>query len=142
MKSNKQRRQEIKAQRLRRAERQIQIRRVNARPVDRPIGTEPVTPALLRSNNSYGIPDFVQRGYYQDRSFRCKDCGVDEIWTAAQQQWWFEEAQGDVWTTAVRCRACRASERARKAEARRIHLEGLAMKQERRLLDSGILAEP
>ena len=142
MKSNKQRRQEIKAQRLRRAERQIQIRRVNARPVDRPIGTEPVTPTLLRSNNSYGIPDFVQRGYYQDRPFRCKDCGVDEIWTAAQQQWWFEEAQGDVWTTAVRCRACRASERARKAEARRIHLEGLAMKQERRLLDSGILAEP
>ena len=138
MKSNKQRRQEIKAQRLRRAERQIQIRRVNARPVDRPIGTEPVTPALLRSNNSYGIPDFVQRGYYQDRSFRCKDCGVDEIWTAAQQQWWFEEAQGDVWTTAVRCRACRASERARKAEARRIHLEGLAMKQERWLPESGI----
>ena len=133
MKSNKQRRQEIKAYRLRRAERQIQIRRVNARPVDRPIGTEPVTPALLRSNNSYGIPDFVQRGYYQDRPFRCKDCGVEEIWTAAQQQWWHEEAQGDVWTVAVRCRACRQSERARKAEARRIHREGLAMKQERRL---------
>ena len=138
MKSNKQRRQEIKAHRLRRAERQIQIRRFNARPVDRPIGTEPVTPALLRSNNSYGIPDFVRRGYYQDRPFRCKDCGVAEIWTAAQQQWWYEQAQGDVWTVAVRCRACRASERARKAEARRIHLEGLAMKQERWLPESGI----
>ena len=63
----------------------------------------------------------------------------EEIWTAAQQQWWYEEAQGDVWTTAVRCRTCRSSERARKAEARRIHLAGLAMKQERRLLESGIL---
>jgi len=136
MKSNKQRRQEIKAHRIRRAERQIQIRRANARPVDRPIGTEPVTPARLRAT-SYGIPDFVQHGYYQDRPFRCKDCGVDEIWTAAQQQWWYEEAQGDVWTVAVRCRACRQSERARKAEARRIHREGLAMKQARRLLESG-----
>ena len=133
MKSNKQRRQEIKAQRLRRAERQIQIRRANARPVDRPIGAVEVTPARLRPTTSYGIPDFVQRGYYQDRPFRCKDCGVEEVWTAAQQQWWYEEAQGDVWTIAVRCRACRQSEQARKAEARRIHLEGLAMKQGRRL---------
>ena len=93
MKSNKQRRQEIKAQRLRRAERQLQIRRVNARPVNHPVGTEPVTPARLRPTTSYGIPDFVQRGYYQDRPFRCKDCGVEEIWTAAQQRWWYEEEQ-------------------------------------------------
>ena len=131
MKSNKQRRQEIKAHRLRRAERQLQIRRVNARPVNHPVGTEPVTPARLRPTTSYGIPDFVQRGYYQDRPFRCKDCGVEEIWTAAQQQWWYEEAQGEVWTVAVRCRACRQAERARTAEARRIHREGRAMKPER-----------
>ncbi|CDH46469.1 MAG: zinc-ribbon domain containing protein [Candidatus Competibacteraceae bacterium] len=129
MKSNKQRRQEIKAQRLRRIVKKT--RAVNARPVDRPIGTVAVTPLLLRHNNSYGIPDFVQRGYYQDRPFRCKDCGVEEIWTAAQQQWWYEEAQGDVWTVAVRCRICRQHERERKAEARRVHREGLAMKQGR-----------
>ena len=131
MKSNKQRRQEIKAHRLRRIERQIQIRRANARPVDRPIGTVAVTPTRLQATTSYGTPDFVQRGYYQDRPFRCKNCGVDEIWTAAQQRWWYEVAQGDVWTVAVRCRACRQAERTRKAEARRIHREGLAMKQER-----------
>lgn len=83
MKSNKQRRQEIKTQRLRRAERQIQICRADARPVNHPVGTEPVTPALLRRNNSYGVPDFVQRGYYQDRPFCCKDCGIEEVWTAS-----------------------------------------------------------
>ena len=127
MKSNKQRRQEIKAHRLRRLERQIQIRRANARPVDRPIGTQPVTPARLRTTTSYGIPNFVQRGYYQDRPFRCKDCDVAEIRTAAQQQWCYEQAQGDVWTVAVRCRACRSSERARQAEARRIHFHPLGM---------------
>ena len=131
MKSNKQRRQEIKAHRLRRKAQKARI--INTRPVDRPVGTVAVTPALLRPTNSYGIPDFVQRGYYQDRPFHCKDCGVEEIWTAAQQRWWYEVAQGDVWTVAVRCRACRQQERARKAEARRIHREGLAMKQTPRL---------
>ena len=129
MKSSKQRRQEIKARRLQRAKRQAC--QVRARPVDRPIGTVVVTPSLLRRNNSYSIPDFVQRGYYQDRPFRCKDCGIDEVWTAAQQRWWYEVAQGDVWTTAVRCRTCRQREQARKAEARRTHLEGLALKRER-----------
>ena len=130
MKSNKQRRQEIKARRIQRAQRQA--RRATVRPVDRPIGTMTVTLALLRPTTSYGDPDFVRRGYYQDRPFCCKDCGRAEIWTAAQQQWWYEVAQGDVWTTATRCRACRQWERTRKAEARRIHLEGLAAKRERR----------
>lgn len=126
MKSNKQRRQEIKAQRLCRIVKKT--RAVNVRPVDRPIGTVVVTPLLLRRNNSYGIPEFVQRGYSMDHPFRCKDCGKEEIWTAAQQQWWYEVAQGDVWTTAVCCRACRQRERERKAEARRIHQEGRATK--------------
>ena len=126
MKSNKQRRQEIKARRRQQAERQAC--RVNARPVDRPIGTVTVTPTRLRPTTSYGEPDFVRRGYYQDRPFRCKDCGVDEVWAAAQQRWWYEEAQGDVWTMAVRCRACRLRERERKAEARRVHWAGLTAK--------------
>jgi hypothetical protein len=126
MKSNKQRRQEIKAQRAAR-----QARHANARPVDHPVGVVVVTPARLRPTNSYGVPDFVQRGYYQDRPFRCKDCGKAEVWTAAQQQWWYEEAQGDVWTTAGRCRTCRQHERVRKVEARRVHLVGLMAKRAR-----------
>ena len=96
--------------------------------MDRPIGTVAVTPTLLCRNTSYGIPDFVQRRYYQDRPFRCKGCGVEEVWTAAQQSGWYEVAQGDVWTVAVRCRICRQHARKRKAEARRIQREGLAAK--------------
>ncbi len=130
MKSNKQRRQEIKARRIQRAQRQA--RHSTARPVDRPIGTVTVSPALLGPTTSYGVPDFVRRGYYQDKPFHCKDCGRAEIWTAERQRWWYEVAQGDVWTTATRCRACRQRERTRKAEARRIHLEGLAAKREHR----------
>lgn len=126
MKSNKQRRQEIKTRRIQRAERQA--RRVNARPIDCPMGIVRVTPTRLQPTNSYGVPDFVQRGYYQDRPFHCKDCGKAQVWTAAQQQWWYEEAQGDVWTTASRCWPCRQRERARKSEARRVHQAGLAAK--------------
>jgi hypothetical protein len=80
---------------------------------------------LLRPTNSYGIPDFVERGYYVDRPFVCKDCGKSEVWTATQQKWWYETAKGDVWTIAVRCRPCRRREQARKAEARRVHFKGV-----------------
>ena len=90
-----------------------------------------VNPALLDRNNSYGVPEFVQRGYYLDRPFRCKDCGVNEIWTDTQQKWWYEIAHGDLWTVAVRCRACRRKEGERKAKARSVHLPGLARKARR-----------
>jgi hypothetical protein len=87
-----------------------------------------VNPSLLRPTNSYGIPDFVEREFYVDRPFVCKDCGKAEVWTATQQKWWYETAKGDVWTAAVRCRPCRRRERERKAEARRVQLEGMARK--------------
>jgi Probable zinc-ribbon domain len=89
-----------------------------------------VNQSLLRPTNSYGIPDFVEREFYVDRPFRCKDCGKAELWTASQQKWWYEVAKGDVWTVAVRCRPCRRRERDRKAQARRVHLEGLARKRQ------------
>ncbi len=92
MKSPKQRRQEIEARRLQRAERKAC--RANARPVDRPPRTVEVTPASLRPTTRYGIPEFVRRGHCRDRPFRCKDCGVDELWTAAQQRWWYEVGRG------------------------------------------------
>lgn len=94
-------------------------------------GQVPVNLSVLRPTNSYGTPDFVERGFYIERPFRCKDCGKSEVWTASQQKWWYETAKGDVWTVAVRCRACRRAERARKAEARRVHREGLARRRAR-----------
>lgn len=83
----------------------------------------------LRPSNSYGTPDFVVRGFYEDKPFSCTACGAAQVWRATQQKWWYESAKGDVWTTAVLCRPCRARERARKAAARAVHQEGLAKKQ-------------
>lgn len=127
-KSGKQRRAEIQAARLER--REARRRPAPAFPRSlRPPGQAPVDPSRLRPCNSYGEPDFVRRGYYEDMPFRCIDCGAEEVWTAEQQRWWYEEAKGYVYSTARRCRACRARERLRRENARRVHLEGLLRKQ-------------
>ncbi|WP_128003711.1 zinc-ribbon domain containing protein [Piscinibacter defluvii] len=87
-----------------------------------------VNPDNLCPNNSYDTPDFVKRGYYVDRPFTCKSCGVSQVWTETQQKWWYESAKGDVWAVAVLCRPCRRREQARRAAAREVHLSGLASK--------------
>lgn len=87
-----------------------------------------VNVANLRPTNSYGTPDFVKREFYVDRPFKCKDCGIAQIWTDTQQKWWYESAKGDVWTVAIRCRPCRRREQERTAVARAVHQAGLARK--------------
>ncbi|BEP58265.1 zinc-ribbon domain-containing protein [Variovorax boronicumulans] len=105
MKSNKQRRAEIKAHRLERAARAValQQRQADARLL-RAEGMVAADTALLAAhNNTYGpLPTF-----YVDKAFTCRDCGAQEVWTAKQQKWWYEVALGSIHSTAVRCRACR-----------------------------------
>jgi hypothetical protein len=67
------------------------------------------------------VPEF-----YRDTWFACKDCGERELWTAKQQQRWYEEQGGEIEAIAIRCRACRRKEKTRRATARTVHLEGLA----------------
>ena len=108
MKSNKQRKAEIKARRLQRAASLAELARaqdVRTLPAgERPAGIEPADrDVLARYNNTYGLlPEF-----YVDRAFTCRDCGIEEVWTAKQQKWWYEVAHGHIDSRAVRCRACR-----------------------------------
>ena len=127
LKSNKQRRAELKARREKKAEakRKAARRKVNLPAIARGVD---VDRSQLAPDRSCGEPDFVTRGYYVDIPFDCQACGVAEIWTGQQQKWWYEVAKGKVWTTARLCRSCRHAERARRDEARRVHLEGLARK--------------
>lgn len=82
-------------------------------------------PSGLSHNNTYGaLPLF-----YVDSPFVCKDCGSHEVWTAKQQKWWYEIAKGHIDSKAVRCRPCRKILQAIKAEARAVHLNGIALKQ-------------
>jgi hypothetical protein len=56
-------------------------------------------------------------GFYVSVHLICQDCGKEELWTAAQQKWWYEKARGHLNSTAVRCRACRQRN---KAQAQRV----------------------
>ena len=87
-----------------------------------------VNPLNLGRNVSYDTPDFVVRGFYADRPFQCKECRTPQVWTEAQQKWWYESAKGDLWAVAVLCRPCRRREQARKVAARKVQLDGAARK--------------
>lgn len=137
VKSGRQRRAEMKARRAekrvkkcRRVELELQALRLRREAVELK-DCVAVSVAHLKPDNSYGAPDFVMRGHYQPKPFACKDCGKADIWTAAQQKWWYETMRGYVWSTAIRCRECRARERARIAAAREASEAGLARKLQR-----------
>jgi hypothetical protein len=66
-----------------------------------------------------------------DKVVACRQCGKEEVWTAGRQKWWYEVAKGSIHSQAVLCRSCRRTKREKSAEARRIHLEGVARKRER-----------
>lgn len=85
---------------------------------DRPDGAVPVSKELIL-NPSWSPIDWYERGYYLDSPFQCVDCGVEEVWTATQQKWWYEVAKGYVYSHAKRCRTCRRAKRETKVEARR-----------------------
>lgn len=74
----------------------------------------PVDASKLNMGNTYSSAP----AFYEDLEFTCRDCSVRQTWTAAQQKWWYEDAGGYFFSTAIRCRACRAKERERVAEAR------------------------
>lgn len=126
-KSNKQRRAELQAMAARR-----EARRAAAAKLDAQERGLAVDRSALAPDNDYGVPEFVRRGYYVDLHFTCQQCGEPQVWTAQQQKWWYETAKGGIWTTARLCRPCRKREQARRDEARRVHMEGLARKRSER----------
>jgi hypothetical protein len=83
-------------------------------------------------HGTFDMPDFVERGFYVDAPFTCKDCGKAEVWTATQQKWWYEVARGDIATRAVRCRPCRRRHREEKAAHRKRSEEGRLRKEQER----------
>jgi hypothetical protein len=121
MSSSKQKRQKLK---LTRAERKTELERVELL-----VGIKKGTIIAVDRSKIFSrsvlpkIPD-----YYRDTLFTCKDCGEQDLWTAKQQQRWYEEQGGEIEAIAIRCRACRRKDKLRRDTARKIHLEGIARK--------------
>lgn len=123
--SNKQKRKEIKAKRVKKAQKLAgNIDVFSKRKI--PEGAILANHQVLAANNKSPFPHYPE--FYIDQPFVCRDCGSHEVWTAKQQKWWYEVAGGNLEQIAIRCRPCRKKEQLRKAEARRVHLEGLAKK--------------
>jgi len=135
VKSGRQKREELDARRKERREEPVRAARLAAERRRRQeieerlrLGEVEVNPSALSPRSSYSQTEFESRGTYAPISFVCQDCGKPEVWTPNQQKWWYEIAKGDKNTVASRCRPCRAAERRRKEEARRVHLEGVEHK--------------
>ena len=134
-KSNKQRLTELKAKRAARKAKSAKRAREDAARframLPPPEGSAPVNADLFPPLGTYGfydVPAFVKRGTYLPKSFVCKECGKDEVWTATQQKWWYEVAKGGPMTTASRCRPCRRRERERAADQNKRTEVGLKRK--------------
>lgn len=74
----------------------------------------PVDPHRLNLGGSYFRPT-----YFEDLSFACQECGKPQVWKAEDQAWYYEVSGAPYYSTAIRCRSCRAAEKRRKLEARR-----------------------
>jgi len=121
MSSSKQKRQKLK---LTRAERESELERAELLAGLKHGTIIAVDRSTVFSRSAIPkIPD-----YYRDARFTCKDCGEQDLWTAKQQQRWYEEQGGEIEAIAIRCHACRRKEKLRRETARKIHLEGLARK--------------
>jgi len=82
-------------------------------PNEIPADALPVDPDKINLGGSWHRPIF-----FRDQPFTCQDCGVAEVWRAADQQWYFEIFHAPYYETAKRCRECRRKERERKVKAR------------------------
>jgi hypothetical protein len=75
----------------------------------------PVDPHRINIGGSYFRPT-----YFENLAFFCQDCGIEQIWKAEDQIWYYETSGAPYYSTAIRCRTCRVAERMRKTEARRV----------------------
>ena len=124
MKSGRQRRDEIRARRRLRSAMEQRTSFKPWEPEGIPRGALRADPAKLVHDGTYG----PRPRFYVDTPFTCADCGKSEVWTALQQKWWYEEAKGKIDSRANRCRDCRRKRRMRRAQDRRVHIEGLIAK--------------
>ena len=113
MKSNRQKRLEIKSKRVEKAYLESCKESTTGKLIR--VGT-----SLLGPTGTF--PEFASCGIYSDYKFSCKDCGVSEIWTASQQKWWYEVANGNLYTRAARCNSCRKKHKLHAEESRQRQL--------------------
>lgn len=114
MNSNKQKKKLLRAKRKQRAE-NCRLKLLN-QPA---YGRLKADHSQLTHINTYGIlPEF-----YEGVEFQCRDCGTQEVWSAASQKFYYEVCKGHIDARAVRCKTCRLKIRQAKKEQRTLMSE-------------------
>lgn len=91
---------------------------MNRRREKRRIANGGLPPRAVAADTNQQVPISPygsKKPFYVDLPFKCEDCGSEEVWTAEQQKWYYEEAKGTLYATAKRCRNCRNQAREAKA---------------------------
>lgn len=122
MKNNKQRRLEIKAKRDKKAaaSKASSHKELNYRPTS---SVKAEHKELLHNAYWSTLPLL-----YEDKPFRCRDCGLIEVWTASSQKWRYEVAKGYIDSVAVRCKSCRAQKKNEKEIKKKCMVEAALKK--------------
>jgi hypothetical protein len=105
--SDKRKKRKFAAKREKRRQKELDEAGRIAGGAELPVGAVPADHAQQVPNNSYSSPP----DYYVDLKFTCQDCGRREVWSAAEQKWYYEVAKGTLYATAVRCSRCRRRRR-------------------------------
>jgi hypothetical protein len=88
------------------------VARYQQRELDSKCTRIPADLSQQRPNNSYSPKEF-----YEDIPFKCIRCGIDSVWTAREQKWWYEIVKASTYSRPTRCLDCR---RAMHAAAERV----------------------
>jgi hypothetical protein len=112
--SNKQKRTALEAKRLRRKRKVLRTKRAQSPDKQLAAYDTGFPPGAIAANLKAQAPNSsyaVAKLYYVDEPFDWVDCGKHAVWTASQQQWYFEVAKRPIYGRAIRCRPCRARRR-------------------------------
>ena len=79
---------------------------MNRRREKRRIANGGLPPRAVAADTNQQVPISPygsKKPFYVDLPFKCEDCGSEEVWTAEQQKWYYEEAKGTLYATSKRC---------------------------------------
>jgi Probable zinc-ribbon domain len=94
------RRQEMREKKNARRRRRLEAQDRMVEGVEIPDG------AIAADVSKQAPASFSRRYYYKDHEFECADCGKEEVWTAEDQQWYFEVIKAHPASTATSHHRC------------------------------------
>ena len=57
------------------------------------------------------VPLQLELNRSRDSRFVCRDCGAKHVWSANEQQWWYDTPNGYVYSTRLGCLSCQRGRR-------------------------------